>query len=79
MTPEKAMGEFKDQLEAGEREKVTKLIQELLEVASKGQAGDESITPGQHQRGNQHHSAGGLGLFRRCTRTERWRMSPKSR
>ena len=37
---EKAMGEFKDQLEAGKCEKVTKLVQELLEVVSKGQ-GDE--------------------------------------
>ncbi|KAF8891845.1 heat shock protein 70 family [Infundibulicybe gibba] len=41
---EKAMNEFKDQLDATEKEKVTKLVSELREVAVKGQAGDASIT-----------------------------------
>ncbi|KAI0309121.1 hypothetical protein OF83DRAFT_1179993 [Amylostereum chailletii] len=36
---EKAMNEFKDQLNATEKEKVTKLISELRELAATGQAG----------------------------------------
>ncbi|THU86924.1 HSP70-domain-containing protein [Dendrothele bispora CBS 962.96] len=39
---EKAMNQFKDQLDATEKEKVTKLIAELWELAVKGQAADPS-------------------------------------
>ena len=39
------MTDFKDQLEAGEKEKVTKLITELREIAAKGQAGDPDVNP----------------------------------
>ena len=40
---EKAMNEFKDQIDATEKEKVVKLIAELRELAVKGQAGDASV------------------------------------
>lgn len=39
-----AMNEFKDQLDAAEKEKVTKHVTELREVAAKGQAGDSAVT-----------------------------------
>jgi molecular chaperone DnaK len=41
---EKAMNEFKDQLDAAEKEKVTKHVTELREIAAKGQAGDGAVT-----------------------------------
>ncbi|KAH9014770.1 mitochondrial Hsp70 chaperone, partial [Lactarius pseudohatsudake] len=41
---EKAMNEFKDQLDAAEKDKVTKHLTELREVAAKGQAGDGAVT-----------------------------------
>ena len=39
-----AMNEFKDQLEAAEKDKVTKHVTELREIAAKGQAGDGAVT-----------------------------------
>jgi len=39
-----AMNEFKDQLDAAEKEKVTKHLTELHEIAAKGQAGDGAVT-----------------------------------
>ena len=38
-----AMSEFKDQLDDAEKEKVSKLVTELKQIASKGQTGDASI------------------------------------
>ena len=38
------MNEFKEQLDATERDKVTGLITELRELASKAQGGDAAIT-----------------------------------
>ena len=38
------MNEFKDQLDAAEKEKVTKHVTELREIAAKGQAGDAAVT-----------------------------------
>jgi molecular chaperone DnaK len=38
------MSEFKDQLDDAEKEKVSKLVTELREFASKGQSGDASIS-----------------------------------
>jgi molecular chaperone DnaK len=38
-----AMNELKDQLDAAEKDKVTKLVGELREIAVKGQTGDNSI------------------------------------
>ena len=39
-----AMNEFKDQLDAAEKEKVTKHVTELREIAAKGQSGDGAVT-----------------------------------
>ncbi|KIM82579.1 hypothetical protein PILCRDRAFT_820445 [Piloderma croceum F 1598] len=41
---EKAMNEFKDQLDTADKEKVSKLLVELRELAVKGQAADPSVT-----------------------------------
>merc|ERR1712230_332808 len=41
---EKAMNEFKEQIEASEKEKVEGLIKELRELAMKGQAGDATAS-----------------------------------
>lgn len=38
------MNEFKDQLDAAEKEKVTKHVTELREIAAKGQASDGAVT-----------------------------------
>ena len=38
------MNEFKDQLEAAEKDKVAKHVTELREIAAKGQAGDGAVT-----------------------------------
>lgn len=60
-----AMNEFKDQLEAGEREKVTKLITELRELAAKGQSGDASITGEQIKEAIGATQQASLGLFQK--------------
>ena len=39
-----AMNEFKDQLDVAEKEKVTKHVTELREIAAKGQSGDGGVT-----------------------------------
>ncbi|KAG9120445.1 70-kilodalton heat shock protein [Ceratobasidium sp. 392] len=62
---EKAMNEFKDQLESGEREKVTKLIAELRELAAKGQAGDASVTGEQIKEAIGATQQASLGLFQK--------------
>ncbi|KAG6850874.1 hypothetical protein H0H93_007492 [Arthromyces matolae] len=41
---EKALNEFKDQLDTAEKEKVAKLVEELRELATKGQSQDSSVT-----------------------------------
>jgi molecular chaperone DnaK len=62
---EKAMNEFKDQLDATEKEKVTKLVTELRELAAKGQTGDASITAdGIREKINETQQAS-LGLFQK--------------
>ncbi|KAG2059854.1 heat shock protein 70 [Suillus hirtellus] len=40
----KAMNEFKDQLNTTEKEKVTKLVTELCKLAARGQPGDGAVT-----------------------------------
>ncbi|KDN40122.1 hypothetical protein RSAG8_08322, partial [Rhizoctonia solani AG-8 WAC10335] len=62
---EKAMGEFKDQLDASERDKVTKLISELRELAAKGQAGDASVTGEQIKEAIGATQQASLGLFQK--------------
>ncbi|KAH6914017.1 heat shock protein [Coprinopsis sp. MPI-PUGE-AT-0042] len=62
---EKAMNEFKDQIDAAEKEKVTKLVAELRELAGKGQAGDASITPEQIKAKIDETQQASLGLFQK--------------
>ncbi|KAF9464963.1 heat shock protein 70 [Collybia nuda] len=62
---EKAMNEFKDQLDATEKEKVTKLITELREVAVKGQAGDTSVTADNIREKINETQQASLGLFQK--------------
>ncbi|KAG1760106.1 heat shock protein [Suillus occidentalis] len=62
---EKAMNEFKDQLDAAEKEKVTKLVAELRELAAKGQAGDGSVTSEQIREKINETQQASLGLFQK--------------
>ncbi|KIO19534.1 hypothetical protein M407DRAFT_246141 [Tulasnella calospora MUT 4182] len=62
---EKAMNEFKDQLDKDEKEKVEKLVKELREVAVKGQAGDASVTPEQIKAAIDATQNASLGLFQK--------------
>ncbi|KAI0313308.1 heat shock protein 70 [Amylostereum chailletii] len=61
---EKAMNEFKDQLDATEKEKVTKLISELRELAATGQAGDAVNADAIREKINETQQAS-LGLFQK--------------
>ncbi|KAG9008107.1 70-kilodalton heat shock protein, partial [Tulasnella sp. 427] len=62
---EKAMNEFKDQLDKTEKEKVEKLVKELREIAVKGQAGDASVTPEQIKAAIDATQTASLGLFQK--------------
>ncbi|KAG2132293.1 Hsp70 protein-domain-containing protein [Suillus bovinus] len=62
---EKAMNEFKDQLDAAEKEKVTKLVTELRELAVKGQAGDSAVTSEQIREKINETQQASLGLFQK--------------
>jgi molecular chaperone DnaK len=62
---EKAMNEFKDQLDAAEKEKVTKLVTELRELAAKGQAGDGAVTAEQIREKINETQQASLGLFQK--------------
>jgi len=62
---EKAMNEFKDQLDATEKEKVTKLVAELRELASKGQSGDTSVTADNIREKVNETQQASLGLFQK--------------
>ncbi|KAF9529728.1 heat shock protein 70 family [Crepidotus variabilis] len=62
---EKAMTEFKDQLDATEKEKVSKLITELRELAAKGQTGDASITADTIREKISETQNASLGLFQK--------------
>jgi molecular chaperone DnaK len=59
------MNEFKDQLDAAEKEKVTKLVGELRELAVKGQAGDGSVTAEQIREKINETQQASLGLFQK--------------
>jgi molecular chaperone DnaK len=59
------MSEFKDQLDAAEKEKVTKLVSELRALALKGQAGDESITADSIREKINETQQASLGLFQK--------------
>ncbi|KAH9976438.1 heat shock protein 70 [Lactifluus volemus] len=62
---EKAMNEFKDQLDAGEKDKVTKHITELREIAAKGQAGDGAVTADAIREKINETQQASLGLFQK--------------
>jgi molecular chaperone DnaK len=62
-----AMGEFKDQLDDAEKEKVTKLVTELREIASKGQSGDASITADAIREKIAETQTASLGLFQKVS------------
>ncbi|KAK7036441.1 Hsp70 ATPase ssc1 [Paramarasmius palmivorus] len=62
---EKAMNEFKEQIDATEKEKVTKLITELREIAVKGQAADPSITADAIREKINEAQQASLGLFQK--------------
>lgn len=60
-----AMSEFKEQLDATEKEKVEKLVAELREIAVKGQAGDNSITADSIREKINETQQASLGLFQK--------------
>ncbi|KAI0262650.1 Hsp70 protein-domain-containing protein [Russula aff. rugulosa BPL654] len=62
---EKAMNEFKDQLDAAEKDKVTKHISELHEIAVKGQAGDGAVTADAIREKINETQQASLGLFQK--------------
>lgn len=59
------MNEFKDQLDASEKDKVTKHITELREIAAKGQAGDGAITADAIREKINETQQASLGLFQK--------------
>lgn len=59
------MNEFKDQLDATEKDKVTKLVAELRELAAKGQTGDASITADAIREKISETQNASLGLFQK--------------
>lgn len=59
------MNDFKDQLDASEKEKVTKLVGELRELAAKGQTGDASITADIIREKISETQNASLGLFQK--------------
>ena len=59
------MNEFKDQLDAAEKEKVTKLVEELRALAAKGQSGDASITGEAIKAKIDETQQASLGLFQK--------------
>ncbi|KAJ3848882.1 heat shock protein 70 family [Lentinula lateritia] len=62
---EKAMTEFKDQIDATEKEKVAQLITELRELAQKGQNADPSITAETIREKINEAQQASLGLFQK--------------
>ncbi|KAA1470402.1 heat shock protein 70 [Dentipellis sp. KUC8613] len=62
---EKAMNEFKDQLDASEKDKVSKHLAELRELSAKGQAGDDSVTADQIREKINEAQQASLGLFQK--------------
>ena len=60
-----AMNEFKDQLDAAEKEKVSKLVGELRELALKGQAADVDVTAEAIREKINETQQASLGLFQK--------------
>ena len=59
------MNEFKEQLDATEKEKVEKLVAELREIAVKGQAGDTTISADGIREKIGETQQASLGLFQK--------------
>ena len=59
------MNEFKDQLDAAEKEKVTKHITELREIATRALGGDESLTAEAIREKINETQQASLGLFQK--------------
>ena len=59
------MNEFKDQIDAAEKEKVQALVNELRELAVKGQAGDASINADTIREKVNETQQASLGLFQK--------------
>ena len=60
---EKSLAEFEAQLDAGEREKVKKLLNELREVSAKGVAGDATVKADDIKAALDSAQQASLGLF----------------
>lgn len=59
------MDEFKEQIDAIEKEKVSKLIAELRELAVKGQAADASVDADKIREKINETQQASLGLFQK--------------
>ena len=59
------MNEFKEQLDATEKEKGEKLVAELREIAVKGQAGDNSVSADSIREKINETQQASLGLFQK--------------
>jgi len=59
------MNEFKDQIDATEKEKVAKLVAELRELAVKGQAADASVNADIIREKINETQQASLGLFQK--------------
>lgn len=59
------MNEFKEQLDATEKDKVAKLVADLRELASKGQSGDASVTADTIREKINETQQASLGLFQK--------------
>ncbi|CAD6567510.1 MAG: 70-kilodalton heat shock protein [Cyphobasidiales sp. Tagirdzhanova-0007] len=62
---EKAMNEFKEQIDATEKEKVEGLIKDLREISMKGQAGDASASSEQIRTKINETQTASLGFFQK--------------
>ncbi|EJD08018.1 heat shock protein [Fomitiporia mediterranea MF3/22] len=62
---EKALNEFKGDIESADNEKITKLVSDLRELASKGQSGDASITAESIKTKIDETQQASLGLFQK--------------
>lgn len=61
------MNEFKDQLDAAEKDKVSKLVAELRELAVKGQAADPSVDAEKIKEKIGETQQASLGLFQKVS------------
>ena len=71
------MNEFKDQLDATEKEKVEKLVAELREIAVKGQAGDGAVTADTIREKIAETQQASLGLFQKVYEKKQAEQSAK--